>query len=275
MLQKVIVVGSFLALAISQALGIDASSTAAKPTAEQVAERNIAALGGLQAWRAVQAIAMSGALEAGGNEVQSGPRAVPKPTALKIARRAAEQARLPFRMELKRGRKTRVELDFRGQTAIQVYDGANGWKLRPFLNRRQVEPFTPEETKAASLQADLDGPLLDYIANGTKVELEGVEKVESKDNYKLKLTFKNGQIQRVWIDAQTFLETKMDGTPRRLDGQYHSVEVFCRDYRTVDGLTMPHLLETKVQGVAQTEKIAIEKIIINPKLEESDFAKLQ
>ena len=41
-------------------------------------------------------------------------------------------------MELKRPRKMRFELQFNGQTAVQVFDGANGWKLRSFLNRRVV-----------------------------------------------------------------------------------------------------------------------------------------
>ena len=69
----------------------------------------------------------------------------------------------------------RVELVFANDTAVQVYDGANGWKLRPFLGRRQVEPYSPEELKAASFESDVDGPLVDYAAKGNKVDLEGVE----------------------------------------------------------------------------------------------------
>jgi hypothetical protein len=89
------------------------------------------------------------------------------------------------------------------------------------------------------------------------------------------LTYKSGQAQHVWVDAKTFLETKLEGTPRRLDGKMHSVEVYYRDYRPVNNLMVPHLLETKVQGVPQTEKIVIEKVTVNPKLEDSRFAKLQ
>jgi len=63
-------------------------------------------------------------------------------------------------------------------------------KLRPFLNRREVEAYTADEMKVASMQADLDGPLVDYAAKGTKVELAGMEKVEDRDTYKLTLTMK-------------------------------------------------------------------------------------
>ena len=277
MLRRTAVTGIFLALAISHALGAEVSSASAKLTAEQVVEKNVAARGGLQLWRAVQTLSMTGQMEAGGND--RSPRSVPapalRPGGLQLPKRPSEQARLPFRIDLKRGRKMRLEVDFRGQTAIQVYDGVNGWKLRPFLNRHEVEPYTQEEMKTAALQADLDGPLVDYVAKATKAELEGSEKIEGEENYRLKLTMKNGQTQRVWVNAKTFLETKVEGTPRRLDGRSHSVEIFMRDYRAVNGLMLPYLLETKVQGVAQTEKIEIEKVTVNPKLEDSRFAKLR
>ena len=40
-----------------------------------------------------------------------------------------------------------------------------------------------------------------------------MDKVEGRDTYKIKLTMKNGQAIHVWIDAQTFLETKLKGSP--------------------------------------------------------------
>lgn len=275
MLRKTtMVVGTFLFLAVSLVLGADVQSPQGL-TAEQVIEKNVAARGGSQAWRAVQSLSLSGKIDAGGNDSQSRPVLGVKTGGAHLPKRPAQQTQLPFRLEMKRTRKLRLEIDFRGQTAIQVFDGTRGWKLRPFLNRHEVEPFTRDEMKAAALQSDLDGPLLDYAAKGTKAELEGTEKVEGKDTYRLKLTFKNGEAQRVWIDVNTFLETKIEGTPRRLDGAYHPVEIYYRDYRTVSGLKVPYLTETKVQGVSQTEKIEVEEVAVNAGVEDSRFAKLQ
>jgi hypothetical protein len=184
-----------------------------------------------------------------------------------------QKVQLPFVLEMERNRKTRLELQFNGQTAVQVYDGTNGWKLRPFLNRRDVEPYTPEELKAASMQADIDGPLVDYVSKGTKVQLEGLQSVEGHDAFNLKLTLKTGQVQHIWVDAQTFLDVKIEGTPRRLDGRFHPVATYMRDYRSVNGLMIPYVNETAVDGVKQTEKIVVEKVIVNPKLEDSHFSK--
>jgi hypothetical protein len=241
----------------------------------------------LQAWRAVQTLSLEGKLGGGGNRratLPVPPVQGPTPNLSGIPQRPVDEAQLPFVMELKRPRKMRVELAFKGDTAIQVFDGANGWKLRPFLNRRVVEPYTAEEMKSAAMQADLDGPLVDYAAKGTKIELDGMEKVEDRDTYRLKLTMNNGQSIHVWIDAQSFLEAKIEGQPRRLDGEYHPVEVYYRDYRPVNGLQIPHVLETRVLPLAQKspgvrntpvppEKIVIEKVAVNPKLDESLFSK--
>lgn len=270
-----VLVGSFLALVASVGLGADTRSSTANLTAEQVIEKNLAARGGLQEWRAVQTLSMSGKVDAGGNGTPTHSVQGVKTAGVQLPKRPAEQVQLPFRLELKRGRKSRLELDFSGKTAVQVYDGTNGWKLRPYLNRHEVEAFTADEMKAVALQSDLDGPLMDYAAKGTKVELDGTEKVEGNDTYRLKLTLKNGQTQHLWVDAKTLLETKIEGTPRRLDGKYHPVEIYYRDYKTVSGLMIPYVMETKVQGVKQPEKIEIENIAVNPRVEDSRFAKLQ
>jgi hypothetical protein len=100
----------------------------------------------------------------------------------------------------------------------------------------------------------------------------------------VKLTTKDGNSKHVWIDTQTFLETKIEGQPRRLDGTYHPVEVYFRDYRQVSGLMIPFVLETHVLPVTKTatglrdtpvpvEKITLEKVVVNPKFDDSVFAK--
>ena len=273
-----------LVCAVSLVVAADAPAPQSKLSAAQIVDQNVAARGGLQAWRAVQTLSLEGKMGAGGNQraVLSVP--VPDPKQVILPHRPAKEAELPFLMELKRPRKMRLELQFNGQTALQVYDGTNGWKLRPFLNRREVEAYTAEELKIASNQAELDGPLVDYAAKGTRVELDGMEKVEDRDTYKLKLTLKNGRELHVWIDALTFLEAKIEGQPRRLDGVDHPVEVYFRDFRSAGNVQIPYVLETHVLPVTKTatglrdtpvpvEKITIDKAVVNPELDEALFAK--
>jgi hypothetical protein len=225
----------------------------AHPSAARIAAKNAAARGGLKAWRKVHSMIIKGELDAGGKS----------------------NARLPYVLELKRPHKRRLELQFAGKTALQVYDGAHGWKLRPFLGRDDAEPFSPAEAKQAAETAELDGPLIDYRKKGTRIAYEGIDKVEGKRAYKLKLRSKSGHIEHLWIDAKTFLDLKIDGAPRKLDGKMHKVAVMYRNYRRVNGLMIPHELDTVVAGVKQTRKISIERVTINPPLENNLFAKPQ
>lgn len=286
--RKLLVIACTLICTASAALAADTSAAPARMTAAEIASRNVAARGGLQAWRAVKTLRWDGTIGLGGN--QRGPAPIlqenRRQAKLPTDPRPADEVRVPFVMEMERPRKERFELKFRGETAIQVYDGTNGWKLRPYLNRRDVENFTDAELKTASMQSELDGPLVDYAAKGTQIALEGTEKVEGNDSYKLRLTTKAGYTFHVWIDAKTFLEAKVEGQPRRLDGREHPVEVYYRDYHNVDGLQIPFVLETRVEPLATAnsrvaemtytpEKILITKVAVNPPLPSALFAKLQ
>jgi hypothetical protein len=250
---------------------IQTKGSAARLSAAEIVEKNVAARGGLSAWRAVKTLELKGKLDAGGNNRPTIPVPGVKRGSQLGTPRPTEQVKLPFLMDLERGRKMRLEIEFNGQTAIQVYNGTQGWKLRPFLNRHQVENFTPDELQSQASQSDLDGYLIDYAAKGEKVELEGVEQVEGHDAYNLKVTDSGGHSRHVWIDAANFLEVKVEGVPRRLDGKYHPVATYLRDYRNVGGLVMPYLMETAVDGVKDKEKIEIETIVSNPKLDDSRF----
>jgi hypothetical protein len=260
------------ASAVSKPAGpADKPASAAKLNAAAIIERNIAARGGSGAWHAVQTLSWSGKMDAGGNNQRY--LKAPGMPAPPVNENPAAQVQLPFTLEMKRGRKSRLELQFSGQTAAQVYDGKQGWKLRPFLNRHEVEPYTADEARIAGDAPDIGGLLVDAAESGTKIDVQGVENVDGKPAYKLKLTLKNGHVVYEWVDAQSFLEVKLEGTPRRLDGKMHTVAVYMRDYRNVSGLQIPYVIETTVQGVERTEKIIIEKATVNPHLDDSRFAK--
>jgi hypothetical protein len=250
MLRKMLLPTILLPLAFSPVVGVTAPAAPATLSAADIVTRDIEAKGGLEAWRAVKTLSFSGKMDAGGKQ----------------------HTQLPFVLEMKRPRKSRVEIEFANDKAIQVYDGSKGWKLRPYLGRRDVEPFTAEELRAASMEPDLDGPLVDYTSKGIRVDLDGTDKVEGHDAYKLKLTLKDGTVRHLWIDAESFLELKIEGVPRRMDGRMHPVEIYYRDYHRVYGLMIPYVLETTVLGVNHSaHKMSVEGVQVNAKLDDALF----
>ena len=233
----------------------------------------------------MQTLSLSGKMEAGAGDsvsrsvrVARGPGAATQKMRREIAAgahkgEAEKQVQLPFTLARQRPNKSRLEIEFAGKTAVQVYDGTNGWKVRPYLNRNDVEPFTLQELKSAAANADMDDPLIDYKAKGTKFEVDGIEKLAGRDAYKLKLTARTGAVQRVWIDAQSFLDIQVEGVPRRMDGKMHSVWIHQRDFRSVQGLKIPFIVETIVDGYPQAHQIVVDKVAVNPKLDAATFAK--
>jgi hypothetical protein len=258
-------------------------------TAQQIVDRNTLARGGLPAWQRVNSMTFAGKLDAGKTRKDGGQVGVVSAQARRQAkidlRKALQQGKLeadaqqviqlPFQMDLQRPTMSRLEVPFQGQTAVQVYDGTKGWKLRPFLGRHEVEPFSAEELKIAASQQQLDGPLINYQVKGTTVEVEGGEMIEGRGAYRLKLTLKNGDVRHTWIDAQNFLDVKIEGAPRRWDGKMRTVATYFRDYKSIDGLLIAHRLETRIEGVPGSESIYIEKVALNPALGDSRFAKPQ
>lgn len=284
-----VLLGLLSALCVPAALWA-ADARAAGLTAEQIVEKHVAARGGLAAWHSVQTMSWAGKMDAGvgdsvartqnylaetwgskSSKVRAAMAAAAKGEGPKAP--AAKQVQLPFVLEMKRPGKSRIELEFGGKTAIQVYDGKQGWLKRPYLNRDDWEPFSADQAKASAGKWDLDGPLIDYAAKGTKVALEGVEKVDGRDAWKLKLTLKDGAAQHVWIDQKSFLDVKVEGTPRRMDGKMRTVWIMQSDFRSVQGVMLPYEQETVVDGYPDKHRMQLEKVAVNPKLDDSRFVK--
>jgi outer membrane lipoprotein-sorting protein len=254
---------------------------------DQLVEKNVAARGGASAWEAVKSISFTGSLDAGkihpdnGLHPSANERLVDKPgKATKLAQTPDHPASadsgtpitLPYTITMKRPNKQRVEIKFKDQTLVQVYDGDKGWKLQPYLNRRGALPFNADELKKAKQFQQIDGPLIDYAAKGTKIFADGTEVVDGHPTYRLKLVLKSGDTRHLWLDATNFLDVQIDGS-RRLNGREVPIYTTLRDFRTVAGVKVPYEMETRTRGQQEREKIVVDKVIMNPAVDDRKFTK--
>jgi hypothetical protein len=244
--------------ALAACLSISTLANAGEPvaapglTAAQIVEKNAAARGGLEAWRKIQTMVWVGHVESAN----------------------AAGSRLPFVLEQKRPNKTRFEITADKQKSVRIFDGANGWKLRPGSSGKpELQPYTAEELKFAQDAQVIDGPLMDYAAKGVAVTLGGVDEVEGRKAYRLNVRLPSGVTHRVWIDAQSFLDLKLDRVSRNPLGQTGTVSVYYRNYQTIEGLQIPLTIETGAATAKATDKLVIDKIALNPPLEDQMFAK--
>lgn len=229
-------------LALAALVAVPASAQ----TLDEVLASNYKAKGGLDKIKAVQTIKLSGTMTMGpGMEV-------------------------PFVMEQKRPMMLRMEITFQGMAIVQAYDGKNGWQLNPMQGRKDPEPLPEDAVKQVEEQADFDGPLIDYKAKGSTVELLGKEKVEGSDAYKIKLTLKNGDLRYFYLDADSFLEVRIEGKTK-IRGTDLESESTIGDYKDEGGLMMAHAMESGQKGSAQKMKVTITKVELNVPLDAARF----
>jgi outer membrane lipoprotein-sorting protein len=170
----------------------------------------------------------------------------------------------------KRPALARLEFTVQGLTAVQAYDGKNGWQIMPFMGKKDPELMSADEAKEIEENADLDGPLVDYKSKGHQVELQGKEKIEGTDAYKLKVTLKNGDVQTIYIDSDSFLDIK-EVTKRTVRGTEQEIESAIGDYKPVDGIMFPFAVESGIKGTDQKQKLTITKVELNVPAEDSLF----
>ena len=179
----------------------------------------------------------------------------------------------PFTVERARPLKMHMEFNLNGQVVIRVYDGkSTGWTYNPFVPNAAVQPMAEADLRNIFEEADFDGPFVDYKSKGNQIEFAGKEDVEEKPAYKLKLTNRNGDVSYFFFDASTHLVLKWQGNRKLGDKDVPWVSFF-RDFREVNGLKYPFLIESAEVGGEDIQRITAERIEVNVPIDEVRFGK--
>jgi hypothetical protein len=219
---------------------------ASAQTVDDILARNLKAKGGLDTLKAIQTLRMTGTMTIG-----------PGMDA-------------PFTMIFKRPNELRMDFTVQGMTVTQAFDGTQGWMTNPMAGAREPQLMPPEALKAIEQQADFDGPLVDYRAKGHTVELIGKDKADGHDAWKLKLTLKSGEVRYYYLDAESYLEVRVEGTSN-MRGVEVQNEGTLGDYKEVAGVMFPHLMESGPKASAMKQKMVVQKIEVNLPLDDGRF----
>jgi hypothetical protein len=217
-------------------------------TADELVQKNIQAKGGLDKINALKSIRMTGKLDVGGGIVGI------------------------VTQENQRPKLLRETFTLQGMTQVQAYDGETGWQIQPFGGHKEPALMGEDDLRDLLIDADFDGPLVNYQEKGNKVEFLGHDIVDGDDALRLKVTLKNGDIVYYYLDPDTFLEIK---TERRefIRGAVHENVAQLGSYKPVNGVMFPHAVSVgPKEDPSQAQSITYDKIEANVDLPESDFA---
>ncbi len=217
------------------------------PTIDELVAKNIEAKGGGDALRALKSVRLTGKV-------------------------LVSQGQIEFRyvQTKKRPGEIRSEATLQGMTAIQAYDGKEGWRVSPFQGRKDPEKMSTDDAKSLIEDAEIEGPLFDWKAKGSTVDYLGTEDVEGTLAYKLKIVRKNGDVNFVYLDPDHFLEIRIL-TQRIEHGAQVEVETDLSDYEKVGGVFIPFSEEAGSKGSSDKQKTIIEKGEANVAVDDALF----
>jgi outer membrane lipoprotein-sorting protein len=231
-----------LALACVAALAAHASAQ----TADEIVEKFIKTVGGMEKIQAVKSLRRVGKYSGGGG----------------FEARLVEEYRRPNFV--------RQEFVIQGMIGVTAYDGKTGWKIEPWNGKKDAEALSEEEMKSIVEDSDLDGPLVNYKQKGVKVEYVGTDEVEGTDTYKLKVTLASGDVLIYYMDTDYYVPIKID-TKRMIRGAEREYETVLGDYKEVGGWYVPFSVEQGVKGNPNRSKITYEKMEANVSIDDSRF----
>lgn len=161
----------------------------------------------------------------------------------------------------------RNEMGLAGQKMIVGFDGTTAWMAAAGLPPQPLPPGP--QTEGLKQNSQIDSPLFDYKAKGTKVELGEPSTEAGRKLHHLVVTPKASAPMHYYIDAETGLEAKMvidteDG------GQTIRMEMRFSDFRPVEGRMVPFSVTQFVNG-NQVVEMKFEKIEFNVPIDESIF----
>jgi len=240
-LKRTVTVGLLLALGT-----MHVQAHAPAQSAEELVARNLMARGGADRLRAVQSLRI-------------------------MARVLLPTAGLEFPAVItttKRPTRFYQESTIRGQKVIAGFDGEKGWIVNPLMGGLAPQEIAGSRLEMLKRQLDIEGPLVDYKAKGTVVEVAGHDTIEGKAVTKLKVVPKDGLVEYFYVDDDTGLETK---TVKQIkDGDaITTLETRYSNYQPVNGVMLPYTVEQKAAG--QVLQFTIERVELSPPVDDTLF----
>lgn len=217
-------------------------------TADELADRNVAAKGGLEKLNAIQSLRLSGKLLVNGGTLELG-----------------------FVALVKRPGSIRYEALLQGLTQVQAYDGTQAWQINPFQGRKDPEKLSVDDAKGLGEDAvDFAGPLVDYKGKGYTLDYLGTEDVDGTEAHKLRVTRPNGDLTYVYLDPEYFLEIRT--VNRRIEhGVPHETVTDYGDYEKVDGVYFAFEQDSGTKGSSERQRVRFEKAQANVPAADAQF----
>jgi len=154
----------------------------------------------------------------------------------------------------------------RGVNPEGAWDTAQGGKI--------VMRSADAAAETRELDADFDGPLVNWKAKGHTVTYEGTESLPGGDAHKLKIVTRSGIVRTIYLDAQTYLDRRHTGVLNLPGGRRFDVSIDFGDWQEVGGVKFPFDISEERTGKEPVQSLATYtvKIEVNVPMDDALFA---
>jgi len=215
-------------------------------TADELIAKNIEARGGLEKMKAIKNLRFTAKLEAAGGFTGA------------------------VGQENERPNLVRETFTLQGMTQVQAYDGSTGWQIQPFGGKKDPELMGEDDVRDLLLDADFDGPLVDYKEKGSTVEYLGHDVVDGDDALRLKVTLKNGDIIYSYLDPDTFIEIRRE-IHQFIRGSVRDRVMGLGSYKPVAGVMYPFSISQGPKNNPDEQTVTVQKMEVNVTIDPADF----
>lgn len=236
-------------LRVVAALGMVAAVAAGAhaQSLERVLTKYYEAMGGLEKWNELRTLSMQSTL-------------------------FTPQGNLTTKRIVKRPGKVRLEMGMPGSFIIvQAYDGKKGWIINPMSGSSSAQEIPSEQAIMMRAEADIDGYLMNYKKEGTKITLGKQEKLNGKTQHVLNVKTSLNEDLVFYLDGATYMPTKVTKKVSQ-EGRIYQVDVYPGDFKKISGIMVAHSTETRI-GPQLMGTMKVEKVEVNTEIPDTVFEK--
>lgn len=216
-------------------------------TVEEVINEYSTRMGGLEKYKSIETIKMTGSVTVQGME-------------------------LPITVQVVNGKAVRTDVEVMGSSVISAYKDGKGWKQNAFAGAPDPTDMEEKELEDIKPQIHVTNALMDYKANGATVELQGKETVDGKEAFKIKYNPSSGKNPTTYYLNSSDYSIIKTVTRTELMGSEVDLETYFTNLQEVDGRKFYMGRLQKADG-NEFQDIQFKTIELNVPIDESIFNK--
>jgi len=215
-----------------------------KTTLKEILEKHYQAIGGSEAWQAVDTLKFTGSMY-------------------------TKDATFKTAALFKRPDLCRLDFQAGNLYFMESFDGKIPWQMNPGT-RTRATILKGKRAKEMIDTCDFEGPLVDHKLKGHKIKYMGKEKIGDRWGYLLEVKFKTGNTDRYYLDSVTYLPFMVKGSTTIQD-QVVNTTINISEYIEIGDIRIPFSYEFLIDGNPSSETLKIKTVELNSEIDDNIF----